>query len=969
MIDESCSTDRLGVKLLVLALLALGGPVASGQQRRVFMARDGEQAIQPVTGNTSINMLPGETAHIAVFLEDTTPGPTLLNSYQLVLDVGAEARVDGVGSVTYVDNNPGQEGGDSVFIDPLREDWVFADQPVALPVLYNEMLPGFQFGLFYAAGPGLFEDPAGDGIQYLMEFDFVASSDACGEFELRFSPDEQVISAFFNPTGQRIMVDEWQTLTIQLQCDVADDCDDGNLCTVDICSGCCTYLPIECNDGDSCTIDTCDPIIGCEFIALQACSQASDCDDGDACTFDNCSADGCCIFVADCTATSDCNDDNPCTVEACTPDGCCEYSPLTCGDTDPCTIDTCDPDSGCLHTPMDCDDGDRCTTEACNPDTGECQTYLTQSPCTSNKDCDDDDLCTIDTCNVQGCCEHEPLDCDDGVPCTVDSCLAIHGCVNVPVECDDDNACTIQDCNAITGECQIIEVLACEQLRVFMARDGEQASQPASGPTAIDMLPGETATIGVFLEDTTAGPTPLNAYQLVFDFTADALPCGLGTVTYVDNNPGLPGGNSVFLDQQRKDWVFADHLKLPIFYYEDPPTHFGLFNAIIPGTFEDIDGAGIRYLMEFDLLASTNSCGEFELAFRLPPDPTPLSALFNPFGVRLDVDEWQALTIRLPPRCECVESCDDDNACTIEACSQGCCTYTPMDCNDGDPCTEDDCDPGSGCTFTPLLACARTSDCDDEDACTLDLCIPEGCCEHENLVCDDADPCTIDSCDAASGCVAEPITCDDKDPCTDDQCDVTGACTFTPQCKANADCIDNDPCTLQTCTLQGCCEYVPVTCDDGDPCTADTCIQGSGCSYPPVDCEDGNPCTIDTCSPASGCSSAPLQCDDGDACTSEACNPLLGGCETVDRVDCGPPAACSAASCDPATGQCQELSVNTGQPCDDGDDCTVDDRCLGDGACAGTAGPGCAGLPVLSGAGMAVLCLLLAAGVAIRRPA
>ncbi|MDF1697299.1 MAG: hypothetical protein P1U56_15760, partial [Saprospiraceae bacterium] len=36
-------------------------------------------------------------------------------------------------------------------------------------------------------------------------------------------------------------------------------------------------------------------------------------------------------------------------------------------------------------------------------------------------------------------------------------------------------------------------------------------------------------------------------------------------------------------------------------------------------------------------------------------------------------------------------------------CENGVCTGTPVVCDDGDPCTEDNCVPGIGCVFTPIF--------------------------------------------------------------------------------------------------------------------------------------------------------------------------------------------------------------------------------------------------------------------------
>ena len=56
-----------------------------------------------------------------------------------------------------------------------------------------------------------------------------------------------------------------------LECQDANDCDDGNLCTVDSCiNGMCVHTPINCDDGDPCTDDFCDPEIGC--VHVQVCA-------------------------------------------------------------------------------------------------------------------------------------------------------------------------------------------------------------------------------------------------------------------------------------------------------------------------------------------------------------------------------------------------------------------------------------------------------------------------------------------------------------------------------------------------------------------------------------------------------------------------------------------------------------------------------------------------------------------------
>ncbi len=86
-------------------------------------------------------------------------------------------------------------------------------------------------------------------------------------------------------------------------CDTDDQCDDGNLCTSDICllppgdlPGQCRHVPLICNDGNPCTTDLCLPQSGCQFYkdpACTGCHDALDCIDDTLCTADSCVAGIC----------------------------------------------------------------------------------------------------------------------------------------------------------------------------------------------------------------------------------------------------------------------------------------------------------------------------------------------------------------------------------------------------------------------------------------------------------------------------------------------------------------------------------------------------------------------------------------------------------------------------------------------------------------------------------------------------
>ncbi|MBT9556902.1 MAG: C-type lectin domain-containing protein [Myxococcales bacterium] len=247
-------------------------------------------------------------------------------------------------------------------------------------------------------------------------------------------------------------------------------------------------------------------------------------------------------------------------------------------------------------------------------------------------------------------------------------------------------------------------------------------------------------------------------------------------------------------------------------------------------------------------------------------------------------------------------------------------------CDDSNPCTQDSCEPASGCLHT-----AVTAACDDGDACTIGDACAAGACAGSPRTCDDGIACTGDTCDSALGCTTTPLAtgtaCDDGNACTTSDLCEDGACAGT-----KATCDDGNSCTTDTCDLTEGCVSSPVVngtpCDDGDACTAADVCTDRACAGAAVPCDDGNSCTIDICDTATGCTATALgdgsACDDGSACTkSEVC--ALGIC-TGAAVDCNDHYGCTADSCDPTTG-CVHDGLQNGDPCDDEDACTTDDRC------------------------------------------
>ena len=223
------------------------------------------------------------------------------------------------------------------------------------------------------------------------------------------------------------------------------------------------------------------------------------------------------------------------------------------------------------------------------------------------------------------------------------------------------------------------------------------------------------------------------------------------------------------------------------------------------------------------------------------------------------------------------------------------------------PCQAAVCLPGVGTCAVQNLADGAA--CDDGSACTVgDQCFAGDCAPGVAPVCDDGDPCTDDACDPVVGCVTVQNTepCDDGNPCTQGDVCAAGVCVGgqnTCPCATDADCLefdDGDLCngTLFCATVGGAsvCEVDPdttVSCEPvDDPCQTAACdpLTGDCVAVPVADgiaCEDGDLCTgPDLCEAGACAVGAAVVCDDGNPCTDDSCDPL-SGCKHVDNESCG----------------------------------------------------------------------------------
>ena len=696
-------------------------------------------------------------------------------------------------------------------------------------------------------------------------------------------------------------------------------CQDGNACTSgDVCGldGGCSGAVITCPGGTPCQEPACDATLGCGGTPVPG-----PCTDGDPCTLGDTCKNGTCTPSVAVT----CDDGNPCTDDICNPGiGCLHKAastPVPCiADTDPCTLDICE-GGGCVAKMLlsVCKIGGSCVPAGGKADSNPCLV------CEPGKDpngwtvvsggaCNDGNACTSgDVCH-NGACEGEPAACDDKNLCTKNSCTPDAGCVFTATQsaCDDFNLCTKSD-TCVQGKC-----------------------------------------VGTLLGIATcADENPCTE-----DSCAPAFGC-----THTPNKAECSDG--------------------------DPCTKNDICNA------GNCIAGGVICPCETDADCNdANPCS----SDKCEPGKGCVNAALGSGDV-----------------------CNDGNACTgQDACGGGLCLGVVKACDDGNPCTLDGCVAEEGCTALAL----QGMPCNDANACTSgDLCL-NGACGGTAKNCDDGNPCTTDGCDPKKGgCehdnAADGTPCpNDGIACTVDKCVVgtcnhasiaSGFCHIEGAClsggavhpaepclgclplksqgkwspRTNLPCNDGDACTTQDlCLASLVCAGTAMICDDNNPCTKNGCnslAPGPPCLFVPAAgaCQDGNVCTTGDGCNAGTCTGAPVVCNDNDPCTTEACKPGIGCVDTpvVDGTTCADDGldctynVCIAGSCEHPVesvacviagvcydaGQaakdtpclaCKPLQIQdswspvTGSPCNDDDVCTSGDLCAS-GTCSGTPDKAC----------------------------
>ncbi len=287
-------------------------------------------------------------------------------------------------------------------------------------------------------------------------------------------------------------------------------------------------------------------------------------------------------------------------------------------------------------------------------------------------------------------------------------------------------------------------------------------------------------------------------------------------------------------------------------------------------------------------------------------------------------------------RCGESELCDPQLGCVLRPDVDGGpgCPASETDCTDG---VDDDCDGATDCADSECL----DQSCDDGSVCTeSDACAADGTCTGAAIACSDENPCTDDACDPVSGCTFTNNTascddgfwCDGPDQCADGACVAVGPPPCASFCNeammACQECASDTDCGTASASDWSACDYGGSTCAESGSqtrqimtprcnagtCTVDTSTETQACTRN----TDGTSCGSTTytswsaCNYADACDESASQsrtrtehhCASG-ACGSQNFSETRGCSRTVaDGTSCGG----TWRRC--CSGHCRDLTSN-----------------------------------------------------------
>ncbi|NUN14542.1 MAG: lamin tail domain-containing protein, partial [Myxococcales bacterium] len=381
-------------------------------------------------------------------------------------------------------------------------------------------------------------------------------------------------------------------------------------------------------------------------------------------------------------------------------------------------------------TPLQCADAFDCTTDTCNPIAG-CQYAVNHTTCSDGNFCNGSEICVVGT----GCQDGPDLVCNDNNACTADSCDSATGCVFTSIEatCVDGNLCTDDSCNPASGCVFTNNTVPCDD---------------ANACTTGDTCGGGACVPG--------GPTPCDDSNVC---TTDSCDPTSGCIN-ANNTIACSDGNACTAN----DTCGA--------------------GACVPGAAVNCDDSNVCTDDSCDpaigcvYVNNTASCDDDDAC-------TTADTCLGGSCVGGPAPDCNDGNLCTTDSCDvaagCVNTnnvvaCDDNDACTTnDACSGGVCVGGPaLDCDDNNVCTTDSCDSAAGCENNN-----NTVACNDGNACTGgDVCSGGVCLAGALIDCDDTNVCTDDSCEPATGCVYvnNTVPCDDNNACTSGDVCSGGVC-------------------------------------------------------------------------------------------------------------------------------------------------------------------------------------------------
>ncbi|MCB9739180.1 MAG: hypothetical protein H6747_07925 [Deltaproteobacteria bacterium] len=310
--------------------------------------------------------------------------------------------------------------------------------------------------------------------------------------------------------------------------------------------------------------------------------------------------------------------------------------------------------------------------------------------------CDDGNTCTFDYCAISGACVSTPLDsldCDDGDKCTSGDVCINGSCKSGPPKlCKDGDVCTKDSCAAGSGECMHVVTDGCvKQPCVATADCAKGLICDTSKHVCVGCLAHDDC--GAQQVCAQGSCTPGQTCASTVECKALGGVCSTAKGVCVDCNSAAEcQAGQACLDNAcvAKQLCSSD---------KDCPA---------------VCGKGLGYCVACNANADC-----------------------------LDGGVCGADRQCHPPLCVA-------NACVSGAhlvCTSGSVGYFAEGCDDGNVCTNDSCTPATGCAHSALVG-----PCDDGLACTVgDACSPLGCVAGKPQDCNDGNDCTVDSCDPGSG--------------------------------------------------------------------------------------------------------------------------------------------------------------------------------------------------------------------------